>query len=168
MSEEDKKTNIPQEDETSQDLTPSDHQENSIFNVERIYVKNISLESPRVPHIFLENIQPEIDIKFNVISEQIHEGLFDGTLTAVITARSKEGVIFLCEASQSGVFRLEHLDEKTIDYLLNVSCPTILFPYLRELLSSIITRAGFPPIYLNPINFEAMYEQQLVQKQVLN
>lgn len=160
---------MPETNEKSQDLAPNSHEENSIFNVERIYVKNISLESPRVPHIFLENVQPEIDIKFNVVSEQMDDHLFDETLTAVITARFQEGVIFLCEASQSGVFRLENLDGKTIDYLLNVSCPTILFPYLRELLSGMITRAGFPPIYLNPINFEAMYEQQLAQKgQALN
>ncbi|MBN3859532.1 protein-export chaperone SecB [Neisseriaceae bacterium PsAf] len=149
--------------ETQDNNQTSNSQEESIFNIEKLFVKNISLESPRSPKIFFENIQPEIDVKFNINSQQVDEPFYENVITATVTAKVDNSVVFLCEVSQSGIFRLENIDAQSTDVLLNVTCPSILFPYLREVVSETIIRAGFPPIYLAPINFDAMYQQQLEQ-----
>ncbi|MCV2503980.1 MAG: protein-export chaperone SecB, partial [Neisseriaceae bacterium] len=145
--------------ETQDNNQTSNSQEESIFNIEKLFVKNISLESPRSPKIFFENIQPEIDVKFNINSQQVDEPFYENVITATVTAKVDNSVVFLCEVSQSGIFRLENIDAQSTDVLLNVTCPSILFPYLREVVSETIIRAGFPPIYLAPINFDAMYQQ---------
>ncbi|MFH4355439.1 MAG: protein-export chaperone SecB [Neisseriaceae bacterium] len=135
--------------------------EERVFSIENIFIKNLSMESPRTPGVFFENLQPEIDIKFNLSSQVVKDHFYESTITTTVTAKDSSTVIFLCEASQSGIFRMENIDDQTIEYLLKVTCPSILFPYLREIVSHTINSAGFPPIYLAPINFEAMYQQQL-------
>ncbi|QRN41206.1 MAG: protein-export chaperone SecB [Neisseriaceae bacterium] len=147
----------------TRDNNQIDSQEGSVFNIEKLYIKNISLESPHSPKVFFENIQPTIDVKFNINSQKIDESLYENVITTTVTAKVDNNVVFLCEVSQSGIFRLENIDAQSTDFLLNVSCPSILFPYLREAVSDTIIRAGFPPIYLAPMNFDAMYQQQLEQ-----
>lgn len=147
-----------------QDRSQTNLSEEGSLNIEKIFVKSISLESPHTPKIFLEVNQPKIDIKFNVHSSPLEENFYENVLTATVTTTAEDKrVIFLCEVAQSGIFRLDNINSQSIDIALHITCPSILFPYLREVVSETIIRAGFPPLYLTPINFEVMYQQQLKQ-----
>ncbi|ASK28071.1 protein-export chaperone SecB [Neisseria chenwenguii] len=132
-----------------------------VFSIERLYVKDLSLEVPNAPHIFLEQGEPEVDMRVSTGSETLEDGIYSVDVTVTVTAKLDENrTMFLNEVTQSGVFRLENIPEEDIKMLLGVACPNILFPYAREAISSTVTRAGFPPVLLAPINFEAMYQQQ--------
>lgn len=135
--------------------------DNQIFSIENLYVKNLSLESPRTPQVFFESLQPEIDIQYSIGGQKIKDQVYECTISTTVTTKVGKSVLFLCEATQGGLFHIENVENSAIDYLMNVSCPSILFPYLRELVSECIVRAGFPPIFLAPINFEIMYHQRL-------
>lgn len=131
-----------------------------VFSVEKIYVKDVSLEVPHAPKIFLEQETPEVDMRISTESTQIEEGFYNSTVTVTVTAKlSDNRVVFLNEVAQSGIFRISGVPEEDLQLLLGVACPNILFPYAREVVSSAVTRAGFPPVLLAPINFEAMYNQ---------
>lgn len=135
-------------------------QEQPVFSVEKLYVKDLSLEVPLAPKIFLEQEAPEVEMRVSTSSEQLEDGFYECVVTVTITARlSGERILFLNEVSQAGIFRLEGIPEEDTKILLGIACPNILFPYAREAVSSTITRAGFPPVLLAPINFEAMYQQ---------
>lgn len=137
-------------------------QENAqpVFNMEKIYVKDISLEIPHAPQVFLERENPQIDIQLLPQSMSIEEGVFEVVITATVTAKIGEKVMFLLEIKQAGIFRIDNLPDGNMEAVLAVMCPNILYPYLREAVSSITVRAGFPPVLLNPINFDALYQQQ--------
>ncbi len=145
----------------------TESQQQPVFIIEKIYVKDLSLEIPHAPHIFLEREAPEINLQLGtqdiVVEGEIHEV----TLTATVTARLKEKdkVMFLVEAHQAGIFRIRDVPGNDIEAVLGVLCPNILFPYLRETISDVVTRAGFPPVILNPVNFEAVYQQKKQQEQ---
>ncbi|MDO4225904.1 protein-export chaperone SecB [Neisseria dentiae] len=131
-----------------------------VFSIEKLYVKDLSLEVPHAPTIFLEQGEPEVDMRVSTESEKLEEGFHEVTVTVTVTAKlGDERVMFLNEVSQSGIFRLENIPDEDVQLLLAVACPNILFPYARETVSTTITRAGFPPVLLAPINFEAMYQQ---------
>lgn len=131
-----------------------------VFSIEKLYIKDLSLEVPHAPAVFLEQGEPEVDMRVSTESEKLEEGFHEVTVTVTVTAKlGDERVMFLNEVSQSGIFRLENIPEEDVGLLLAVACPNILFPYAREAVSSTITRAGFPPVLLAPINFEAMYQQ---------
>ncbi|MDO4433542.1 MAG: protein-export chaperone SecB [Alysiella sp.] len=135
-------------------------QEQPIFSIEKLYVKNLSLEVPHAPQIFLEQETPEVDMRISTDGQQIEEGFYECSVTVTVTAKlSDNRVVFLNEVSQAGIFRLSGIPEDDIKLLLGVACPNILFPYAREVVSTTVTRAGFPPVLLAPINFEAMYNQ---------
>lgn len=142
-------------------------QQQPVFVIEKIYVKDLSLEIPNAPHIFLDREAPEVNLqlgtKESVIEGEIHEVV----LTATVTARLKEKdkVMFLVEAHQAGIFRIRNVPGNDIEPVLGILCPNILFPYLRETISDVITRAGFPAVILNPVNFEAVYQQKKQQEQ---
>ena len=137
-----------------------------IFNLERIYIKNASLEQPRAPDTFLAKDAPEIEVKLGLGNKKIDDIYYEATLTATVTATLPDKrVLFLAEANIAGIFRMENLPAEDIDPVLNITCPNIMFPYAREMISDLITRAGFPPVYLAPINFEAMYAQAKAQEQ---
>lgn len=132
-----------------------------VFSIERLYVKDLSLEVPNAPQIFLEQGDPEVDMRVSTASQQLEEGIYGVDVTVTVTAKlNAERTMFLNEVTQSGIFRLENIPEEDVQLLLGVACPNILFPYAREVISSTVTRAGFPPVLLAPINFEAMYQQQ--------
>lgn len=134
------------------------------FNIEKTYVKNISLELPHAPEIYLVQETPEIEMKIGVAHKTLEEGFYDCSVTATVTATLEDKrVVFLAEAEQSGIFRLKNIPEGDIELILNVTCPNILFPYLREVITDLTVRAGFPPVYMAPLNFEAMYRQQQEQ-----
>ena len=137
-------------------------QENTqpVFNMEKIYVKDLSLEIPHAPQIFLERENPQIDIQLLPQATSIEEGVFEVLITATVTSKIGEKVMFLVEVKQAGIFRIRNLPSGDMEAILAVMCPNILFPYLRETVSSLTVRAGFPPVLLNPINFDALYQQQ--------
>ena len=132
-----------------------------VFSVERLYVKDLSLEVPHAPQIFLEQGEPEVDMRVSTGNTKLEDGFYSVDVTVTVTAKlNEERTMFLNEVTQSGIFRLENIPEEDEKLLLAVACPNILFPYAREAVSSEITRAGFPPVLLAPINFESMYQQQ--------
>ena len=135
-----------------------------IFNMEKIYVKDLSLEIPHAPQIFLERENPQIDIQLQPAASLVEEGIYDVVITATVTAKLGEKVMFLVEIKQGGIFQMRNIPGEDLETLLAVMCPTILFPYLREAVSSLTVRAGFPPVLLNPINFDTLYQQQKQQQ----
>jgi len=139
--------------------------EQPVFSIEKIYVKDISLEIPNAPQIFLEREAPQIDVQLNTKGGVVSEGVYETSLTVTITAKLKDKTMFLVEATQAGIFQIRNVPQQEIDPILGIACPNILFPYVREVVSDIVTRAGFPPVLLNPMNFEVMYQQQQQAKQ---
>ncbi len=138
-----------------------------VFNIEKIYAKDLSLEVPHAPQVFLERETPQIEVQLHTEGSSIDEGLFEVVLTVTVTAKVAEKTLFLVEAGQAGIFQLRHVPQEDIDPILSVACPNILFPYVRETISDLVVRAGFPPVLLSPVNFEVMYQQrQLAQQQM--
>lgn len=138
----------------------SEEQQQPVFSIEKLYVKDMSLEVPHAPRVFLEQGEPEVDMRVSTESNKLEDEFYEVAVTVTVTAKlPDERVMFLNEISQGGIFRLANIPEEDVQLLLAVACPNILFPYAREAVSSTITRAGFPPVLLAPINFEAMYQQ---------
>jgi preprotein translocase subunit SecB len=136
-----------------------------VFNIEKLYVKDLSLEIPHAPTIFRERENPQIDLQLNSQATVIEEGVYEVVITLTVTAKLAETnkVMFLVEAKQAGIFQARNIPATEIDMVLAVVCPNILYPYAREVVSDITMRAGFAPVLLNPINFEALYQQQKEQ-----
>ncbi len=139
----------------------SEQQQEPIFSIEKVYAKDISMEIPNAPQVFLERENPGIEMQLQTEAANIDEGLYEVVVTVTVTAKLAEKVMFLVEVAQAGIFQLRNLPTDNIEPILGVACPNIVFPYLRETVSDLITRAGFPPVLLAPINFEAMYAQRL-------
>lgn len=135
-----------------------------VFGIEKLYVKDLSLEVPNAPEIFLEREQPQIEIQLNTGGRGVGEGVFEVILTVTVTANLAEKTVFLVEVGQAGIFRIMNVPEEQIEPLIAVACPNILFPYAREAVSDAVTRAGFQPIVLQPVNFEGMYMQRLQEQ----
>lgn len=134
------------------------------FSIEKIYVKDLSLEIPNAPQVFLERESPEIDLQLNLGAQQVEEGIFESSITVTVTAKLTDGkTMFLVEATQAGIFQIRNIPAEELDPILGVACPNILFPYLRETVSDVVNRAGFPPVLLSPINFDALYAQRVAQ-----
>ena len=135
-------------------------EQQAVFSIEKLYLKDLSLEVPHAPRIFLENGEPEVDMRVATESTKLEDEFYNCAVTVTVTAKlADDKVMFLNEVTQSGIFRIANIDDADIQLLLAVACPNILFPYAREAVSSTITRAGFPPVLLAPINFAAMYQQ---------
>lgn len=138
-----------------------------VFNIEKIYAKDLSLEIPHAPQVFLDREAPEIEVQLHTEASSVDEGLYEVVLTVTVTAKVAEKTLFLVEAGQAGIFQLRNVPQEDIDPILSVACPNILFPYARETVSDLVVRAGFPPVLLSPVNFEAMYQQrQMAQQQM--
>jgi preprotein translocase subunit SecB len=144
---------------------PPQAQNQASFQIEKIYVKDVSLEIPNAPQIFTEQIQPELGVQIGTQISNFAEGLFEVTVSATVTAKAGERTVFLAEAVQAGIFSLRNVPQQELDPLLGIGCPTIVFPYLRETISDLVVRAGFPPVLLSPVPFEALYMQRLQQGQ---
>ena len=141
----------------------SDQNNQPFFNIQRVYLKDASLEQPNSPGIFLETEMPSVEVEVDVKAEQLAEGVYEGVVTGTVTAKIKDKVAFLIEAKQAGIFDIRNIPTEQLDPLLGIACPTIIFPYLRANIADLVTRAGFPPIHLSEINFQALYEQRLAQ-----
>jgi preprotein translocase subunit SecB len=141
-------------------------QENSqtMFNVDKIYVKDLSLEIPHAPKIYLERESPQVEIRIHTQAGTVDEGQFEVVVMATVTAKIGERVVFLIEVKQAGIFQIRNVPAEDMEPILAVTCPNILFPYLREVVSNLSVRGGFAPALLNPINFEAIYQQQKQQQ----
>jgi preprotein translocase subunit SecB len=134
------------------------------FAIEKIYVKDLSLEIPHAPKIFLDRTQPEIQVQLHTEGGAVDEGVFEVTLTVTVTAKLGDKTIFLAEAGQAGIFQIRNVAQSDVEPIMGVACPNILFPYVRETISDLVNRAGFPPVILAPVNFEALYQQRLQQQ----
>jgi preprotein translocase subunit SecB len=136
-----------------------------IFQIQRMYLKDLSLEIPGAPRIFLEQQQPAVEISLDSAQEQLSEGIHEVTVTVTVTTRIGDKVLFLVEARQGGIFEIRNIPPEQMPVVLNVVCPNVIYPYLRSNVADVIQRAGFPPIHLSEINFEALYQQKLAQQQ---
>jgi preprotein translocase subunit SecB len=131
-----------------------------VFQIQRVYLKDLSLEQPNSPAILLEQEQPAVDIQLGVEAAPIADGVFEVCVTATVTTKIKDKTVFLVEAKQAGIFEVRNLPDDQMGPVMGIACPQIVYPYLRATVADTITRAGFPPVHLTEINFQAMYEQQ--------
>jgi preprotein translocase subunit SecB len=136
-----------------------------VFTIDKLYVKDLSVEIPNAPQIFLEREQPKVDLQIQNGAAQIGEGVYEAFLTATVTSKIGEKTMFLIEVTQAGIFQIRNLSQEDMNVVLGVGCPNILYPYLREAVSDSATRAGFMPVVLAPMNFEALYVQRMQQAQ---
>ena len=135
-----------------------------VFQIQRVYLKDLSLEQPNSPGILLNQEQPAVDIQLGVEALPLAEGLFEVCVTATVTTKIQDKTVFLVEAKQAGIFELRNLAPDQMGPVLGIACPQIVYPYLRASVADTITRAGFPPVHLAEINFQAMYEAQQAQQ----
>lgn len=141
------------EEQVAQDQQPA-------FGIEKIYVKDLSLEIPHAPQIFIQREAPQVSIELSNATAKLEDGIYEVVVTVTVTSKLGDKTVFLVEVAQAGIFQIRNVPEENIEIILGVTCPNIIFPYARETISDIVTRAGFPPVLLNPVNFEALYAQQ--------
>lgn len=139
--------------------------EQPVFSIEKIYVKDLSIEVPNAPQIFLERETPGIEVQIQSTANAIGEGMFEVALTITVNAKQEEKAFFLVEVVEAGIFQIRNVPEQDMEPIMAVACPNILFPYARETISDAINRAGFPPVILAPVNFESLYQQRLMEQQ---
>lgn len=133
------------------------------FNMQRVYLKDLSVEMPNAPHIFLEQEAPQVEVGINVGGQRLAETVFESTVTATVTTRINDKVMYLVEATQAGIFELANIPPEQMDPLLGIVCPTMLYPYLRASVADAITRTSLPALHLAEVNFQALYEQRLAE-----
>ncbi|MDR3367735.1 protein-export chaperone SecB [Rhodoferax sp.] len=131
-----------------------------VFQIQRVYLKEVSLEQPNSPAILLEPEQPTVDIQLGVNASPVADGMFEVVVTATVHTKIKDKTVFLVEASQAGIFEIRNLPQEQMGPIMGIACPQIVYPYLRGNVADLIQRGGFPPVHLSEINFQAMYEQQ--------
>ena len=143
----------------------SDEAQAPVFAIQRMYLKDLSLEIPHAPKIFLETQQPAVEIALDVANEVVTEGIHEASVTVTVTTKIGDKTAFLVEAKEAGIFEIRNVPAEQLPFLLNVVCPNIIYPYLRANIADVIQRSGFPPLHLAEINFEALYQQRLAQQQ---
>jgi preprotein translocase subunit SecB len=143
----------------SQPQTP----QQASFQIEKLYVKDLSLEVPNAPQVFMQTENPQLEIAVRNEAMQIGEGLFEVTVTVTVTARVGDKTVFLAEVAQAGMFLARGIAQQDLEPLLGIACPTILYPYVREAISDLVARAGFPAVVLQPVSFERIYMERQQQ-----
>lgn len=138
----------------------TDQVEHPVFQIQRVYLKDASLEQPNSPDILREQEQPTVDINLSVEATPVAEGIFEVAVTATIHTKIKDRTVFLVEAKQAGIFEIRNIPEDQMGPVMGIACPQIVYPYLRGNVADLITRAGFPPVHLAELNFQSMYEEQ--------
>lgn len=135
------------------------------FTLDKIYLKDVSYEAPHVPQVFLEKSAPEVGVQLAIEHQRLSvgESAYEVVLTVTVTAKLGEKTVFLAEAKQAGIFRVLGLDGERLAQVLEITCPTILLPFVREALNDLVGKGGFPQLLINPINFEALYQQKHAQ-----
>ena len=132
-----------------------------VFQIQRVYLKDMSLEQPNSPEILMQQEQPSVDIQLGVETKPVADGIFEVTVTATVHTKIEDKTVFMVEAKQAGIFEVRNIDPEQIGSILGIACPQIVYPYLRGNVADVIQRAGFPPVHLAEINFQAMYQQQV-------
>ena len=140
-------------------------QENPVFQIEKLYVKDLSVEVPNAPQIYLEREAPNVGVQLQTTAQGLGDAVYEVTLTVTVTAKIEEKTVFLVEVGQGGIFRVENVPQENIEPLLSIACPNILFPYAREVVSDAVIRAGFAPVVLQPVNFEALFMARMEREQ---
>ena len=141
----------------------ADQDQNPVFQIQRMYLKDLSLEQPNSPQILLEQQQPQVDINLAMAAGAITEGIYEVAVTATVTTKVGERTLFLIEAKQAGIFEIRRVPQDQLQGILGIVCPQLIYPYLRALVSDVCTRAGVPPIMQTEVNFQAMFEAQQAQ-----
>src|SRR5436309_10775058 len=134
-----------------------------VFQIQRIYLKDLSLEQPNSPQILLEQAQPQVEINLTLGAEPVADAIYEVAVTATVTTKVGDKVLFLVEAKQAGIFEIRNIPEDQLQPIIGIACPGIVYPYLRAIVSDVCTRAGFPPVILSEVNFQAMFEAQRAQ-----
>lgn len=134
------------------------------FSIEKIYVKDASLEIPNAPQIFTDRTQPQVGVELSNFAQQIEENVFEVAIKVTVTSKIADKTVFLVEVTQAGIFQISNVPAESIEMIVGITCPNILFPYARESVSDLVVRGGFLPVLLNPINFEALFAQQKQQQ----
>ncbi len=132
-----------------------------VFAIQRMYLKDLSLELPNAPQIFLEQAAPSVEVQLDVGNSVLADGVHEVTVRVTVTTKINDKIAFLIEATQGGIFELRNIPADQMPLLLNVVCPNISYPYLRSNVADAVQRTGFPPMHLAEINFEALYQQKL-------
>ncbi len=143
----------------------SDDTQQMVFSIEKLYVKDMSLEVPGAPQVFMQPEQPQLEVQIEHQVTAIDEAMFEVALIITVSAKSGEKTLFLVEVTQAGIFQIRNIPEDSIGPILGIVCPNTLFPYAREAISDAVTRAGFPPVVLQPVSFETLYQQRLAEQQ---
>ncbi len=136
-----------------------------VFQIQRVYMKEASLEQPNSPAILLEQEQPTVDIQLGVEAQQAADGMYEVCVAATVTTKIKDRTVFLVEVKQAGIFEIRNLPPEQMQAVMGIACPQIVYPYLRSNVADVVTRAGFPPVHMAEINFQAMYDQQQAEAQ---
>jgi preprotein translocase subunit SecB len=137
--------------------------ETPVFQIQRMYLKDLSLEQPNSPGILLEQAQPQVDINLSMAADTVADGIYEVAVTATVTTKVNDKVLFLVEAKQAGIFEIRNVPQDQMQGIISIVCPQMIYPYLRAIVSDVCTRAGFPPILLTEVNFQAMFEAQQQQ-----
>ena len=135
-----------------------------VFQIQRMYLKDLSLEQPNAPQILLEQQQPQVDINLTLSAENVTDGIYEVCVTATINTKVGDKTLFLVEAKQAGIFEIRNVPQDQLEGILGIVCPQMVYPYLRAIVSDVCTRAGFPPVLLTEVNFQAMFEAQQAQR----
>ena len=138
---------------------------NQQFTIQKIYIKDVSFESPNSPAMFTKEWQPEVNLDMNTNTQSLSDGVYDVVLSLTATVKNAEQTAFLAEVQQAGIFTISGFAENEMGHMLGSFCPNILFPYAREAVSDLVTRGGYPPLILAPVNFDALYAQHMAQQQ---
>lgn len=142
----------------------SEENNTPVFQIQRMYLKDLSLEQPNSPQVLLEQSQPQVDINLALAAEPVAEGVYEVCVTATVTTKVGEKTLFLIEAKQAGIFEIRNIPAEQLEGIIGIVCPQMVYPYLRAIVSDVCTRAGFPPVVLSEVNFQAMFEAQQAQR----
>ena len=135
-----------------------------VFSIEKLYVKDLSVEVPNAPAVYLERENPQINVQLRTDGKQVGEGIYEVVLTVTVSAKlAEDKTVFLVEVAQGGIFQIRNVPEGDLEPIMMIGCANILFPYARETVSDAVTRAGFQPVLLTPVNFEALYQARQQQ-----
>jgi len=136
------------------------------FSIQKLYVKDISFESPDTPSVFtFKNWEPQIELNLNNANKKVSDGVYEVVLSVTSTVKNNDKTAFLVEVHQAGIFNISGFNEQDLKYILGAQCMNILFPYAREVVSDLTNRGGFPPLLLNPVNFDALFAQAIQKQQ---
>jgi preprotein translocase subunit SecB len=140
-------------------------EQNKQFIIQKIYIKDVSFETPNSPVIFTQKWEPKVEFNLASNAQALEDGLYEVSLTVTVTVKLEDKTAYLAEATQAGVFTISGFDEQELAPMIGSYCPTILFPFVREVVSDLVVKGGFPPLLLAPVNFDALYLQHVQQQQ---